>query len=460
MKQLILALALLASASTAAAAKVSKMVIQSKAQSVPLGQCSGVVRVQAQSNASVATAVSRDTLIYFTGSGKSLKFYTDATCSIAVSKITMRSGKSQAGFYFKGTTTGAQPVVVATMNYMDDRQTATILNTAAPAPAPSMTPAPAPSPTATPAPVATPVATPTPTPSSAPTAPVTAGRAVPSPLYGVTLDDVSNVSAQVTSLQSLSQMPTTRVVFDGGVNPSYYTGPVQKLRAVSYIMGQILDSTEMGKQTVAQYQQRTQSYVDAMNGQVDIWEIGNEVNGGWLSKNTQAQIRAAYNVVTAAKGATAVTFFYEGEPTDAKNCIDKANGGNDMFTWIRDNFQLNLPPEQRDPENEKVRLGLTYALISWYPQQCNDIQPNWSQIYAKLAEIFPNSKVGFGEIGTESPQNGSAYEVNLIKQFYPMAKTTQMPASYIGGYFWWYYAEEMVPSTKTPLFNILNDAIK
>ena len=84
MKQLIFTLALLASASTASAAKVSKMVILSKAQSIPLGQCSGAVNVQSQSSASVATAVTKDTLIYFTGSSKSLKFYADATCSIAV----------------------------------------------------------------------------------------------------------------------------------------------------------------------------------------------------------------------------------------------------------------------------------------------------------------------------------------------------------------------------------------
>lgn len=284
------------------------------------------------------------------------------------------------------------------------------------------------------------------------------GRTIPDPIYGVTVDDVSNTSGIVDSLKQIPYFPTTRIVFDGGVKPSYYATPINQMRGVSYIMGQILDSTEMGKLSIAAYQQRTQDYVNALGSQVDVWEIGNEVNGGWLSTNTQQQMVAAHDVVAAVNGATAITFFYEGEPSDPKNCIDKANGGNDMFSWINTNFQLGLSPDQRNAGNERLRLGTTYILVSWYPQQCNDIKPNWSSIYAKLATIFPNSKIGFGEIGTADPQNGSTYEINLINEFYPLAKKISLPPSYIGGYFWWYYAEEMVPSTK-PLVKVLNDAI-
>lgn len=284
------------------------------------------------------------------------------------------------------------------------------------------------------------------------------GRTIPDPIYGVTVDDVSNPSGIVDSLKQIPYFPTTRIVFDGGVKPSYYTTPINQMRGVSYIMGQILDSTEMGKLSIAAYQQRTQDYVNALGSQVDVWEIGNEVNGGWLSTNTQQQMVAAYDVVAAVNGATAITFFYEGEPSDPKNCIDKANGGNDMFSWINTNFQLGLSPDQRNAGNERLRLGTNYILISWYPQQCNDIKPNWSSIYSKLATIFPNSKIGFGEVGTADPQNGSTYEINLINEFYPLAKKISLPPSYIGGYFWWYYAEEMVPSTK-PLVKVLNDAI-
>jgi hypothetical protein len=49
------------------------------------------------------------------------------------------------------------------------------------------------------------------------------------------------------------------------------------------------------------------------------------------------------------------------------------------------------------------RLGLNYVFISWYPDQCAGEEPNWVVVYTKLAETFPNARVGFGEIGTDLP---------------------------------------------------------
>lgn len=285
-------------------------------------------------------------------------------------------------------------------------------------------------------------------------------RSIPAPIYGVTLDDVSKIDRAVSSLQHLAHMPTTRVVFDYGEPPSYYAGPVRQLRNVSYVMGQIADSSDMRKFTVSSYHKRARSYVSSLGNQVDVWEIGNEVNGNWLGSSTMSKIEAAYDVVSAAQGRTAITFFYEGETLDPNNCIAADHGGNDMFTWITDNFQLNLPPAQRSAEAEKLRLGVNYVLVSWYPDQCNNIQPDWAVIFSHLASIFPNSSVGFGELGTANPEGGSQYEVNLIKQFYPMAASTPLPGSYVGGYFWWYYDEEMVPTNETILLPVLNQAIQ
>jgi hypothetical protein len=285
-------------------------------------------------------------------------------------------------------------------------------------------------------------------------------RAIPSPVYGVTLDDISHLSEVVSSLQQLVHRPTARIFFDAREPPSSYAGPIQQLRSVSYIMGQIADSSVMSTYTVSSYRERAQQYVAALGNDVDLWEVGNEVNGSWLGAHTMRKIEAAYAVVVAAHAPTALTFFYEGEPSDPNNCISTANGGNDMFTWITTHFHLHLPPRQRPPGTETMRLGVNYILVSWYPEQCNDLQPDWSAIFAQLAAIFPNSKLGFGELGTATPQGGSPYEVNLINQFYPLAQHVQLPASYIGGYFWWYFAEEMVPTTATILFQVLNQAIQ
>jgi|GEM_PF-995125 len=452
--------------STAFAGSVQKMALISSAQQLVVGNCSSAVVVQAQDGQSHAANVPQNVRVYFTGSSSSLREYSDASCSIAISSIVMKSGTSQVRFYFKGTQVGSPKLVVATYNYIDSSQIESIVaasstptTTTTTTTLAVVTTTTIQNPTTTTMPVVTTTTLPVTTTTTLPAGGGLSGRSIPSPIYGVTLDDVSNISGEVASLKQLAHVPTTRVVFDASESPSYYSGPISQLRGASYVMGQILDSSDMSKYTVASFQSRTQTYLSALGSQVDLWEIGNEINGGWLGNNAYQQALAAFNVVSAQNAATALTFFYEGEPSDPYNCIDTSGGGNDMFTWINQKFQLSLPAYQRDPANEKFRLGLNYVLISWYPDQCNNIQPNWTQIYAQLAQIFPNAKVGFGEVGTANPQGGSAYEVNLINQFYPLASTTSLPSNYIGGYFWWYYAEEMVPTTTTPLFDVLNTAL-
>jgi hypothetical protein len=37
---------------------------------------------------------------------------------------------------------------------------------------------------------------------------------------------------------------------------------------------------------------------------------------------------------------------YEGEPSEPYNCIDRSGGGNDMFTWINQQFLTILSPQE------------------------------------------------------------------------------------------------------------------
>ncbi len=291
-----------------------------------------------------------------------------------------------------------------------------------------------------------------------------AGRAVPDPLYGVTLDEVTNITAEIASLSQLVRMPTTRVYFDVQEPASYYVSPVQQLNSTTFLMGELIDSSDMASvTTAAAAQTRAQQFTSALGSSIDIWEVGNEVNGDWLDTGTQptlGKVEAMYDVVAGQGGATALTFFYEGEPSDPDNCIATDDGGNDMFTWINQQFDLADPVASRPAASEQLRTGLTYVLVSWYPDQCPGEDPDWTTVYDQLATVFPNSKVGFGELGTANPQAGSTFEQNEITTYYPMAATVTLPSSYVGGYFWWYYAEEMVPTTETVLFGLLNAAIQ
>jgi hypothetical protein len=424
-----LLVAAVATSTLALAGSPTSIAITSAPVSVAQGDCSTPVRIQLRDSYGNAASAPSNTNVYFIGMSNSIAIYKDSGCLTAASNssVVIQAGNSSRRFFLKGSAAGTELLTLSTSDYGGTQQSETVTAGTTPPP-------------------------PTPAPAGNP-------RAIPSPIYGVTLDDVSNVSAQITSLGQLSHFPTSRVVFDFSETPSYYAPPLQNLRPVSYVMGLLADSSDMSRYTAASMQTRAQNYVSSLSGLVDVWEVGNEVNGNWLGSDTMDKIEAAYDVVDAARGSTALTFFYEGEPSQ-KNCIATGNGGNDMFTWIQNNFQLNLPPAQRSAETERIRLGLNYVLISWYPDQCDNIQPDWATVYSKLASIFPNSKTGFGELGTANPQQGSSYEINLINQFYPMAKTTPLPPSFVGGYFWWYYAEEMVPSNATVLFNVLNQAIR
>jgi hypothetical protein len=297
-------------------------------------------------------------------------------------------------------------------------------------------------------------------------------------LNGVTLDDVSNVSGELDALANLPHMPTTRIYFDPAVSASDYATPIKTFYPKSYIMGEVADSSDMKRFRITSIGRRANKLINTLGLCVDIWEVGNEINGNWLlaksrtATETMSKMEAVYDAVTNPSNPTprsqltALIFFYEGEPSDPDNCIATNNGGNDMFTWIKTNFLANPTVE-----TEKIRTGLNYVLISWYPEQCNNIKPSWPAIFEKLASIFPKASVGFGEIGTANPDYGKLDEVNLINTFYPSVRNglnwpgsadtvAYMQSHYIGGYFWWYFAEEMVPRASSVLYPTLYNAMQ
>lgn len=256
---------------------------------------------------------------------------------------------------------------------------------------------------------------------------------IPVPITGVTLDSIANLSASITSLKSISKVPTTRIVFDEFVAASNYVNALKQIRNVSYVMGEILDSSAVKDYSVQAYLNRTTEYLDAMGNQVDIWEVGNEINGEWLGNNADvvSKMSGAYDLVKARGKTTELTLYYN------QGCYSKAS--HEMFTWA----QNNVPA--------RMKNGLNYVLVSYYEDDCNGLQPDWPTVFARLHTMFPNSKIGFGECGTRIASKKAAY----IKRYY--SKKISVP-NYVGGYFWWYFKQDMVPNT-SPLLDTLNQAI-
>jgi hypothetical protein len=251
-------------------------------------------------------------------------------------------------------------------------------------------------------------------------------------IYGVTVDEITNLDQIVASLANLPRTPTVRLTFDPGLEPAYYAQAVNAIGQVASIMAQPVDSSEVASYTPAQYISRFETYLSAFQNQVAIWEIGNEVNGNWLGPTADvvADIEGAYEAVRQAGGETALTLSYE------PDC------GSDMFGWSA----ANIPRAMRD--------GLDYVLVSYYAEDCDGIEPTtqqWTQVFWHLRQLFPHAKLGFGETGA-NPADPLAYQLATLNRYYDLC--VNVPG-YIGGYFWWYYTEEMVPYEGNVLWQAL-----
>jgi|WetSurMetagenome_2_1015567.scaffolds.fasta_scaffold09564_3 hypothetical protein len=251
--------------------------------------------------------------------------------------------------------------------------------------------------------------------------------------WGVTIDGINNLNNIVTSLSNLCKKPTTRIVFDEFVPATDYQNAVNQIHNVSFIMGEILDSYYMNQYNLTQYVARTNEYVNLLGDKVDIWEVGNEVNGEWLGtiSDVVCKIDTAYKIIKSKSKKTELTLYYN------KNCYENAQ--NEMFRWVNQRLSTSM------------RNGLDYVLISYYEDDCNNLQPNWQQVFDSLHILFPNSKIGIGECGTSNSSQKAIY----INRYYRMNVNTP---KFIGGYFWWYYKQDCVPYTNS-LWTVLNSAM-
>ena len=255
---------------------------------------------------------------------------------------------------------------------------------------------------------------------------------VPSPIYGVTVDRVSELPDIVQSLSKLCRKPTVRIVFDEGKPAAEYVQAATEIHKVGYVMGEIVDSFFMKQYGVEEYLTRTSEYLNVLADRVDIWEIGNEINGDWCGPTPPvgAKMVGAYDRVKAAGKTTELTLYYN------RGCAK--HPGNEMFAWA----DANVP--------ERMKQGLDYVLVSYYEDDCKMLQPEWPGVFRRLATMFPHSKLGMGECGSKYKSRKADY----IKRYYSMRIDEPR---YVGGYFWWYYRQDMVPYTK-PLWRVLNDA--
>lgn len=343
-------------------------------------------------------------------------------------------------------------------------------------------------------------------------------KRLPDKIFGLTITDVSDENGIYDQLTAIrcnnpnAPAPVVRIVFDfkdgkKNVKPSAYKDIVKgiKDRNLAYIMGEILDSSEVSycqKESNPEkcYKKRTESFDHELGQWIDIWEIGNEVNGDWVgSKENDVRESVAKQIATAyrffnclpdsdtkdkkkkcEKKPTALTFYFN----------DDEDKQNNRHSWKKKEYSMTVWAEQfKQLFPEPTYIFISYYQDEEYAPDHTQITPSftqWANIFQILHNSYPNSKLGFGEVGaqchylktdtenTPPHEPDSEWENNIpnenksdrrfincvndqpayINRYYKNwnegisneLANTPLKNLYVGGYFYWYFADDAVNS--------------
>ena len=224
------------------------------------------------------------------------------------------------------------------------------------------------------------------------------------------------------------------------IKPKDYISLFSEVHKVAYIMAQPVDSFEMNTyKNVESYRKRFEDSYKYLKDYVDIWEIGNEVNGQeWIKENpkfTAKKIYSAYKFIKSKNGITALTPYYF-PPEENKISME--------------NWLVKYIPKD-------MKSGLDYVFVSYYEDDNDGFQPKWKDIFINLEKIFPNSKLGIGECGNTSQNATKQSKIKMINHYYSMTKYT---TNYVGGYFWWYWVQDCIPYKNNEVWLELSNNMK
>jgi hypothetical protein len=268
------------------------------------------------------------------------------------------------------------------------------------------------------------------------------------PLFGVTINRISGIAKIVAAERSLPERPTTRVYFDVSEPASFYASAVPLLHTVSQVMGELLDSSDATSITTGAFQTRVEDYLDTLGSSVDLWEIGNEVNGNWTGPYAigAAKIAEAYRDVDNMGGKTALTLY--ANEYGPNNCGD----GSAELTPVQ--YTERYVPRT-------VRDGLTDVFESYYPTQCGNTYPTDAEVASEmrsLHSLYPRAHLGFGEVGLPRRVTPRTLATGEAVMGWAYGLDPGLPY-YVGGYFWWYAFEDALTG-KAPLAGSLRSAFE
>lgn len=327
--------------------------------------------------------------------------------------------------------------------------------------------------------------------------------------YGITIEDTEEPDRIIDTVKRLRDATRSRVAVRLVIDPKHDLSDkrykeridaikrqgvtVMALLADSHDLHRFRSDSDFKPADVSKYRSRIEKVLALFGSSIDIWEIGNEINGewsGWKEKEEKNatqdwekasavkreksrqwvynQVKAAYDVLQPANKCMAITFYYN-DDHEGHSCWPKPSELSDgskyeMLTWINDHFT-----------DKEMRDHIKYVFISYYENtECRRLLSGnldtdagrFSNILSMLSEKFEKADVGFGEFGPECEyEEGCLYSdedrrnrlckqcTDDIRNFIPRYYKTyhdelirRRTPRFIGGYFYWYGLQDMIPS--------------
>jgi len=262
------------------------------------------------------------------------------------------------------------------------------------------------------------------------------------PWLGLTIDIPKNYKENIDmAAQITAPYGWIRIVFDPGP-PSVYTDLIAYAKSKGLkILGQPVDSSYDKKFTKKQYIQRFKDYMAAFPD-IDAWEVGNEINGNWLTPEIPQKVAEVAAYCKSMHKTTVLTFFYQINTGGPEKWS--------MFTWINE----HLPQSTRD--------NIDVVLVSLYEEQA-PLGIAFDQVMTQLRAEFPKQKIGIGELGYWIKGQRAWWELSKENAMFDGLIATASkyyPASFgyegsVGGCFWWNFVREF--KTEPRLQKVVSD---
>lgn len=254
------------------------------------------------------------------------------------------------------------------------------------------------------------------------------------PMLAVTIDRTSDYQSNLDTVARIaSPYAWIRLVFDvdnsGNIDVDQYRDLVNYAEKKGIkIVGQPCDSFYDKRVSTGQYLSNLKKCVETFP-EIDMWEVGNEVNGSWLSPQIGDKIKISTKWLKEQKKATMLTVIWT---------LNTVSSSESIFNWIDD----NVPDD--------VRNNIDVIALSQY-QEMSPMGMAYDQAYTTLSKCFPKAKVAMGELGywIEGQTFYWAYDE---KSPLEKAKQTVCGQYYraslgyknsVGGCFWWTFCLDM-----------------